>query len=101
MLGVNPNEGCRELDYKMLGKRIKMRRRELDLTQGSLAEAANISVSFVGHIERGEKKASIETLAALSDVLDMDLNYMILGVRRDEQCVLMKKEIQAILDKYR
>ena len=45
--------------------------KELDLEEKleDLAEKAGISCSFVGHIERGEKKASLETLIALCNAL--------------------------------
>ena len=88
------------LDFKAIGKRIRSRRRELEITQENAAELAGISNSFMGHIERGEKKASVETLAVLSEILNMDLNYMILGMQVNELCNKMKKEIQYILDRY-
>jgi transcriptional regulator with XRE-family HTH domain len=88
------------IDHKMIGNRIRTRRIELELTQEQAAELAGVSTSFIGHIERGEKIASVETLAALSGVLDMDLNYMILGVYRSDEIKHIKEEIQRILDKY-
>ena len=54
-----------------LGKRIGQRIRELRTqrperwTQEELAERARISVSFLSMIERGERVAHVETLAAL------------------------------------
>jgi len=98
---VSNSEIIEKLDYKEMGKRIRTRRRELNITQEQVAERAGISTSFIGHIERGEKVASVETLATLSEVLDMDLNYMILGVNRDDGCERMKKEISAVMEKYK
>ena len=98
---MSNSEISEKLDYKEIGKRIRTRRRELNITQEQVAERAGISTSFIGHIERGEKVASVETLAALSAALDMDLNYMIFGVRRHEGCERMKKEISAVMEKYK
>ena len=49
------------LDYRAIGLRVRGLRQQQELTQESLAELVGVSPSFVGHIERGEKKASLET----------------------------------------
>lgn len=67
------------IDYKELGKRIRAERRKQDLTQEKLAEMANISDSFMGHIERGGRTLSIETLAKLANVLNLSIEYIICG----------------------
>ena len=59
-------------DYRAFGKRVQYLRRERNLTQEELAEKANISTSFVGHIERAEKQCSVETLASLCRALNAD-----------------------------
>ena len=60
-----------------LGKRIRAERRQQDLTQEKLAELSGISDSFMGHIERGGRTLSIETLAKLADALDVSIEYII------------------------
>ena len=67
------------IDYKELGKRIRAERRRQDLTQEKLAEMADISDSFMGHIERGGRTLSIETLAKLANALNMNIEYIICG----------------------
>lgn len=57
------------MDYIKLGLRIRSRRRELNMTQASLAEAIGVSTSFIGHIERGSRKLSLETLVHLCRAL--------------------------------
>ena len=57
------------IDYKDFGNRIRILRRKRSLTQESLAEQVGISASFMGHIERGTRIASLETLVALCNVL--------------------------------
>lgn len=59
------------MDYKKLGVRIRQQRVLSQLKQEELAAKAGISTSFVGHIERGEKKASIETIVALCNALSV------------------------------
>ena len=41
------------MDYKRLGERIREERRKLGLTQAQLAEAVDISDTYMGAIERG------------------------------------------------
>ena len=59
------------MDYVQLGKRVRQQRVLNKLTQEHLAEKAGISCALVGHIERGEKKASIETVVALCNALSV------------------------------
>ncbi|MBE5773331.1 MAG: helix-turn-helix transcriptional regulator [Clostridiales bacterium] len=57
------------MDYRALGKRVRQQRQMAEITQEALAEKAGVSCSFIGHIERGEKKASIETLVCLCNAM--------------------------------
>ncbi len=47
-----------------------MARRVKSLSQERLAEAANLSTTYIGRLERGEKTPSIETLVVISESLD-------------------------------
>ena len=57
------------MDYKKLGVRVRHQREINDMTQGDLAKLVGVSTSFIGHIERGEKKASMETVVALCNAM--------------------------------
>lgn len=58
------------MDAKELGRQVLMRRKELDLTQGELAEQAGISRNYVSLIERGEaRNVSVNVLHELATVL--------------------------------
>lgn len=65
------------LNYAAVGARIRSRRKALKLTQERLSEMADISTSFLGHIERGTRKASVETLVGIADALDTDIGALI------------------------
>ena len=65
------------MDYKELGRRVRQQRTMCGLTQEELAEKSGISCSFVGHIERGEKKFSIGTLVALCNAMRISPNYLL------------------------
>lgn len=63
-------EGQMKLNYKMIGKRIQKRRKRSKLTQEQLAERTERSPAFIGHIERGTRKMSIETLCEIALALN-------------------------------
>ena len=57
------------MNYEKLGERIRKQRHLLKWTQEQLAEKAGISLPFLGHIERGTRKASLETLVGICNAL--------------------------------
>lgn len=65
------------MDYTAIGARVKYMREAKRLTQAVLSERANVSQSFLGHIERGTRVMSIETLARLAQALDCSTDYLL------------------------
>ena len=57
------------VDYMGLGKRILQQRKLAKMTQAELAEQAGISLPFMGHIERGTRVPSVETLVGICNAL--------------------------------
>ena len=70
-------EGDDAMNYRDLGRRVRQQRVLCKLTQEELAEKSGISCSFVGHIERGEKKFSIGTLVALCNAMEISPNDLL------------------------
>jgi len=62
--------------YKTVGNKIREERRRLKLTQEELAEKADISANFLGHIERGTKRATLNTLKRIADVLQIPIGTL-------------------------
>ena len=54
-----------ELDYKAIGKRIKIARIKADLTQEQLAERVGISPTHLSNIETGSTRVSLTTIVGL------------------------------------
>lgn len=65
------------MDYKRLGKRIREERQRLGLTQAELAEDINISDTYMGAIERGERSLTLDTLVRLVNRLGVTVDYML------------------------
>lgn len=58
------------------GRRLRMLRRQRDMTQEQLAEAAGISVDMLSNIERGVNAPSFETLEKLSQALNVSVSEL-------------------------
>ena len=59
------------LVYK-LGVRIRALRKAAGLTQEQLAEEADVSVNFIGYVERGQRAPSIKTLEQITQALNVN-----------------------------
>lgn len=73
------------MDYIIMGQRIRRYRVRKHLTQEQLAELTDISPSFLGHIERGSRIASLETVMKLCAALSVTPNDL-LGDALAEVC---------------
>lgn len=65
------------MDYKSMGARIRKCRKQMKISQEALSEQVGISASFLGHIERGTRVASMETLIALCNTLKVSPQYLL------------------------
>ena len=68
-----------EIDYAKIGNRIRIERENFDMTREKLSELLNLSPYFIGQIERGERKMSINTLINISECLHISIDYLIFG----------------------
>ena len=66
-----------KMDYKAIGNRIRKLRVSKGFTQEKLAKMAGVSFPFVGHIERGTRKMSVETLLAIARALDCSVDFLL------------------------
>ena len=65
------------IDYKLLGEQIRYIRNQEHLSQEDLAEICDISASFMGHIERGTRKMSLETFVSIANALHVSTDYLL------------------------
>ncbi len=65
------------MDYKGLGQRIREERLKLHLTQADLAESIDISDTYMGAIERGERSLTLDTLVRLVNRLGISVDYLL------------------------
>lgn len=57
----------------MIGESIKSRRKALKVTQPQLAVLAEVSVTTLYQIERGQGNPTLDTLDKIADVLGMEV----------------------------
>lgn len=65
------------------GEKIRAVRERRALTLREVADRAGVSESLVSQIERNRVSPAIDTLLALADALDLDLEYLFEDYRRD------------------
>lgn len=65
------------MDRKLLGKRIRQERIRSGLTQEQLAEQINVSTTYIGLIERGERAVTLEKIILLANCLHITVDTLL------------------------
>lgn len=65
------------MDYYEIGQKIRKYRKEKGLSQEQLAEAANISVTHMSHIETGNTKLSLPVLVDIAETLQANTDDLL------------------------
>lgn len=78
----------KEIDYGRIGMRIRQVRKMKGWSQDALAKKCGISMSFLGHIERGTRIMSLETFARICSTLEAGADELLWGVPHSSDAVL-------------
>ena len=62
-----------------IGDRLRLRREELGMTQKEAADLLEMSETFYGEIERGNRRLSIERMILVHERMDMNLTWLLAG----------------------
>lgn len=65
-----------------IGEQIRLRRKELMITQPDLADIAGISINTLYKIERGQANPTIEVLGKILDVLGLEITVGVKQLKR-------------------
>ena len=68
-----------EIDYVLIGKRIKETRAQLKLSQAALAEMSGLSTRHISHIETASKKASLASLVSIANAVGISIDEILYG----------------------
>lgn len=81
--------------YNLIGSRIKVKRLELNMTMEELSKKLSISIEELENIENGNQKFSVDFLADIAIILNINKMYLLTGVNNE----ILKEDIK-ILDNY-
>ena len=65
------------LDTEAMGRRIRRKRQEKGFSQYEFANRVGLSPSFYGHIERGTRTPSLDTLVIIANELGVGLDTLL------------------------
>ena len=68
-----------EIDYVLIGKRVKEARNQLKVSQATLAEMTGLSVTYISHIETAYKKASLTSLVSIANAAGISIDELLYG----------------------
>lgn len=67
------------LSFKDVGARIRLERENLNLTREKFAEIVELSPFYIGQIERGDRRMSLQTLVKIANTLHVSVDYLLNG----------------------
>jgi transcriptional regulator with XRE-family HTH domain len=86
--------------YSEVAERIRLARKSQGLSLKELADQAGITSSYLGQVERGERKPSLRTVVLLARALRVPAGQLIEGSppHMSETVVRWEKRIHALLE---
>lgn len=84
-------------DRLAVGERIRKKRMQIGLSQDELAERIDRATKYCSDIERGICGMSTETMLAISDCLDISLDYMMFGEISEDELHRQENDEAAII----
>ena len=69
------------VNHRQIGYRIKEVREQNHISQAQLAEMTDLSVSYISHIENAKRKASLESIIRIVNVLGITVDELLAGVQ--------------------
>ncbi len=68
-----------DLDFKIIGQKIKERRQSLGITQEAVANQLDVNPSHISNIECGRANPSLTALVKIANILKCSVDYFISG----------------------
>lgn len=86
------------LDFALIGKRIKEVRTDRQLTQEYLAKVTDVNVSHISNIETNKVKVSLTLLVSICNAMNVTIDY-ILGNEYNAPTTAFETELLNTVDK--
>ena len=87
-----------ELDFAIIGQKIRENRIEKKLTQEYLAEKTGVNVSHISNIENNKVKVSLSLLVSICNALDITIDYLLENEYHSPSSVTEKELFNTIKD---
>ena len=71
----------------------------MHLTQEKLSEIIDVSPSYISEIERGSSICSLATIANISTVLNISLDYLVFGITENNSSQTFTEVLKSIPEK--
>ncbi len=84
------------IDLNSMGTNIKKYRKQKNLTQEKLALLTDLSVQYIGNIERGNTTASIETIMKICYILEISPNQVLLSATETTSNALINQVLSML-----
>lgn len=95
--GIFMNRKREAYDRLAVGDRIRQKRMQLGFSQDEVAERIDRAPKYCSDIERGTCGMSTETMLAISECLDMSLDYMMFGELSEEEAKRQESDELAVI----
>lgn len=82
------------MDLSGIGKQIREARLQKSWNQGQLAEKTNLSLAYIGMIERGEKIPKLETFIRIINTLEISADVVLQDVLVNGYQVRMSRYLE-------
>lgn len=86
----------KDIDYSLIGERIREARKKKGWSQEKLSEEIDIATAFLSRVETGHSQINLKRLAQISRALDVPMESLITGVDTSSERYL-DKELYEIL----
>jgi len=85
------------IDYKLIGQRIKEARKKMGWSQEKLGEMIDVATVYISRIERGGSQVNLKRLSQISIALKVPIEKLITGTTVETK-IYLNKEFQELLN---
>lgn len=86
------------LDYKAIGKRIKIARARMNLTQETVADKIGVTPQHVSNIETGNASVSLTALVSIANLLHVSIDELLCDTVLKSKHIFMKEADEIFSD---
>ncbi len=87
-----------DIDYSLIGERIREARKKKGWSQEKLSEEIDIATAFLSRVERGHSQINLKRLAQIANALDVPMETLITGVTTSSDKYLDKELYKVLIN---